>query len=138
MLLLQSQLMVAAAMTGIIWLVQLVIYPQFLNVGIGEFSRYHKRHLSGIGMLVAPLMVTELALSGLAVWQFRQHSLQGLTIAAAAITAALWLTTFLLHVPLHRVLERGWSERHIHRLISTNWIRTILWSARYCCWLGPF
>ncbi len=107
MLLLQSQLIVAAAMTGIIWLVQLVVYPQFLNVGIGEFSRYHKRHLSGIRMLVAPLMVTELVLSALAVWQVRQHSLQGLTIAAAALTVAVWLTTFFIHVPLHRVLEGG-------------------------------
>ncbi len=134
--LLLFQLVVAAALTGIIWIVQLLVYPQFLNVDARGFSRYHQRHMFGIGLIVAPLMILELALSGLAVWYFQQHPLQNLMVCAGAITIALWLTTFLVHVPLHRRLDSGWSEQSIQRLISTNWVRTILWTTRLglLCW----
>ncbi len=129
-ILLQVQVIVAAAMTGIIWLVQLVVYPQFLNVRPADFSRYHQHHSFGIGCIVAPLMIVELILSGWSVWQLDQHGLRLPLAVAASITLLLWLSTFLVQVPLHRQLEGGWSEPHIRILIRTNWIRTILWTGR--------
>ncbi|MFT7619755.1 MAG: hypothetical protein ACI97A_003412 [Planctomycetota bacterium] len=129
-LLLQSQLILAAAMTGIIWLVQFVTYPQFLNVGGSEFDVYHKHHTAGIGRIVAPLMIVELGLSIWAVWHFRDTQIGAVILAATAITLAIWVTTFAVQVPLHKLLVSRWSEPVIRKLISTNWIRTILWSAR--------
>ena len=56
-LLLQSQLILAAAMTGIIWLVQFVTYPQFLNVGGSEFDVYHKHHTQNVFVLFLVFLI---------------------------------------------------------------------------------
>lgn len=38
-LLIQVQVIVTAAMTGIIWMVQCVTYPQFLDMGVADFEK---------------------------------------------------------------------------------------------------
>jgi hypothetical protein len=43
---------------------------------------------------------------------------------------ALWLSTFLIQVPLHETLSSEWSEETIRELIHSNWIRTTLWTLR--------
>lgn len=128
--LLLVQLMLGSALTGIIWLVQVAIYPQFLNVGVAEFSRYHFRHMLGIALIIVPLMFLEMGLACLAVWQFRQSSIAGLTLAAALMTVGVWLSTVFIQAPLHLALERKRSESTIRKLTRTNWIRTVLWSVR--------
>ena len=43
----------------------------------------------------------------------------------------IWLSTAILQVPLHRKLELGgYDARVIRRLVATNWLRTLAWSAR--------
>jgi hypothetical protein len=44
--------------------------------------------------------------------------------------AGVWASTFLLQVPCHDRLSRGWDEGVHARLVQTNWIRTVLWTAR--------
>jgi hypothetical protein len=128
--LLLAQVMLGAALTGIIWLVQVVIYPQFLNVGAAEFSRYHFRHKLGITMIIVPLMLIEMGLACLAVWWFRQSSIALLSLVATLMTVGVWASTAFIQVPLHQALERERSESTICRLTNTNWIRTVLWSVR--------
>ena len=43
---------------------------------------------------------------------------------------ALWASTAFLQVPQHTVLARGFQARAHRRLVGTNWIRTVLWTAR--------
>jgi hypothetical protein len=129
--LLVAQSLVAAAMTGVIWQVQLVTYPQFLNVGAAEFPAYHAAHTRGIGLVVAPLMLAELGLALAALWCCRTGPLRNAMRVGAALVLALWATTWLWQVPLHGRLERdGWSEPVIRELIAGNWLRTLLWTAR--------
>ena len=42
----------------------------------------------------------------------------------------LWIATGFISVPLHNKLVRGFDVLAIQKLVSTNWIRTILWSLR--------
>jgi hypothetical protein len=128
--LLLAQALITAAMTGVIWQVQLLTYPQFLRVGTADFPGYHLAHTDGIGMLVGPLMLAELALTLATLWQCRRNPRRRPLIAAAALLLGIWLSTALWQVPLHGRLEQGWSEPVIRELIAGNWLRTLLWSAR--------
>ena len=118
------------AMAGLIWFVQIVHYPLFVEVGSGEFTRYEALHCRRTGYVVAPLMLTELAT---AAWLFFRPPTSGVewaTTAGIALLAAAWLSTALLQVPCHRRLERGFDPAVARRLVGTNWIRTIAWTAR--------
>jgi hypothetical protein len=42
----------------------------------------------------------------------------------------IWLSTFLLQVPIHKDLQSGKDFKRISRLVTTNWIRTIAWSIK--------
>jgi hypothetical protein len=42
----------------------------------------------------------------------------------------IWISTILLQVPQHRRLQAGFDPAVHRRLVSTNWLRTIFWSAR--------
>lgn len=128
--LLVGQAFIAAAMTGLIWQVQLVTYPQFLNVGAADFPAYHAAHTRGIGLVVAPLMLAELGLALAALWHCRTGPLRNSMRVGAALVLALWATTWLWQVPLHARLEQGRSEAVIRELIAGNWLRTLLWTAR--------
>jgi hypothetical protein len=46
------------------------------------------------------------------------------------LLAAVWITTALVQVPLHRRLSAGYDEPTGRRLVRTNWVRTALWSLR--------
>jgi hypothetical protein len=47
-----------------------------------------------------------------------------------ALLAVVWLSTFLVQVPLHAALERAPSRETMDRLVLTNWVRTAAWTAR--------
>lgn len=118
------------AMIGVIWFVQIVHYPMFNRVGESSFARYERIHQQRTSWIVLPLMVLELIT---AIW---------LAVAPPEILerpwvttnlgllVLIWLSTFLIQVPLHRRLERGFDEKAHARLVVTNWIRTALWTGR--------
>lgn len=118
------------ALVGLIWFVQIVHYPLFGYVGTANFPGYEDQHTRRTGWLVGVLMPLEAA-TGLwlvfsppgdvdAVW----------FMFGLVLIAALWLTTLVVHVPLHRTLSKGFVSELGNRLVTTNWIRTSLWSAR--------
>ena len=53
-----------------------------------------------------------------------------LAIGAAALLFALWLSTLLFYAPLHMRLSTGFDAVVHRRLVRTNWIRTVAWTAR--------
>ncbi len=117
-------------MIGVIWFVQIVHYPMFRLVGGDGFARYEAVHSRLTTVVVAPPMLVELATG--AYLALRPPA--GLPAAAfwagLALIAVLWASTGLLQVPMHRVLERGFDPAAHRRLVATNWIRTVAWSAR--------
>ena len=58
-------LMATAGMAGVLWTVQLAVYPLFDAVGRAEFPGYHRRYTTRITAVVVPLMCLE---TGTAAW----------------------------------------------------------------------
>jgi hypothetical protein len=126
------------AMTGIIWLVQLVQYVSFSHVGRETFQHFHTHHSRAITVIVAPLMIAE-ALSAVAfLWvPLRVQSSWEIWLGIGLV-AIIWASTFLLQVPMHSRLARGFDQKSWRLLVRSNWVRTIAWSARavlVSCWL---
>ncbi|MDZ4845422.1 MAG: hypothetical protein SH857_07735 [Chitinophagales bacterium] len=117
-----------AVMTGIIWFVQINHYPLFLKIGKAEFISYEKEHTRLAGLLIAPLMLIELALSVLLVFnETKQHTL---AVSALALLIVIWASTFAGQVPLHQKLIAEYNKKFIQQLIRTNWLRTVFWTVR--------
>lgn len=113
-------------LVGLIWVVQILSYPQFLRVGKAEFKDYHFAHCFRIGLIVAPLLFMEVATAAWLVYQGSSLSF----IISACLIPLIWLSTAFLQAPIHTKLMRGFDAPLIHCLIITNWVRTLAWTAR--------
>ncbi|NML66808.1 hypothetical protein HHL22_16505 [Hymenobacter sp. RP-2-7] len=126
----------AAYLTGLVWVVQLVTYPALGLVGKAEFSRYHAAHTQGMGWVVAAPMVAELALAGWLTWAAWRPLGPAFALGQAGLVALVWLVTFFVSVPFHnRLGAQGFDYVAIDGLTRTNWLRTLAWTARLL-WLG--
>jgi hypothetical protein len=134
--LLVTQILATAMMTGIIWFVQIVHYPLFLKVPLEGFVSYEQSHTVRTGFVVAPLMLLEMGtaigLVGLSLFSGEKTSigLSPLHLGALGCLLLIWASTFLIQVPLHQLIEQRADPKAMELLVSTNWIRTILWSIR--------
>lgn len=119
-----------AAMTGLIWFVQVVHYPLMARVGAEGFAAYERAHTRRTSWVVMPLMTVELATAvALVVPGAGPLAIQWAAANVAAL-AGIWAVTFFVSVPCHRRLERGWDAAAHRRLVRANWVRTALWSGR--------
>ncbi|WP_199726436.1 hypothetical protein [Acidipila sp. EB88] len=119
-------------MFGLIWFIQVVHYPLFLQVTPSQFPVYEAAHANRTTYVVAPLMLLELA-SALLLLVPRMRPPQVSAPEAwigVALVAVLWGSTAFIQVPLHNRLHLAYSAPLIQRLVRTNWIRTVAWSAR--------
>lgn len=112
-------------MTGAIWLVQVLIYPNFKLVSSFDFERLHKFHMSRISIIVGPAMVLEF-ITAFLLFYLNQNQLFFSNLLSVC---ALWLITFALNVPTHNKLKFE-IEKSKTNLVLCNWPRTILWTAR--------
>lgn len=117
------------ALAGLIWTVQLVVYPQFSRAGRDGFGDYHAAHMSGISVVVGPLMLMEAATAG---WLLVADGWRGpLWLASLATLGLIYLSTVFVQVPAHRKLERdGFDPDLCRRLTRGNWVRTVAWTLR--------
>lgn len=115
-------------MAGILWLVQLVVYPAFSLVAPNDLPRYASAHATRITFIVGPLMLAELV-SFLILLVLGTPFPAWLAIAAGFTLLVNWLSTFLWQVPLHARLQRAEADA-ISMLIRSNWLRTICWTTR--------
>ena len=113
-------------MVGIIWFVQVVHYPMFALVGAREFPAWQQRNTRRTARVVGPPMLVEL-MSAAGLLMLRADRL---AVTGAVLLAIIWASTALLQVPLHNRLERGFDAVVHRRLVQTNWIRTVCWTAR--------
>ncbi|MDR9418664.1 hypothetical protein [Gracilimonas sp.] len=114
-------------MTGLIWLVQLVHYPSFRYVSEENYLNFQKHHIHSIDKVVIPVMVPEITTSFALTWFDGFLSLNALGFYLVLL---IWISTALFSVPAHSKLESGKDIDAINRLVSTNWIRTILWTLK--------
>lgn len=117
-----------AMLTGLIWTIQLINYPQLRFVGEKEFRSFHTFHMNAITPLVAPLMILEILFCGINFYQKNFSS--NISLLSFFLLLCIWATTFFLSVPLHEKLLITRNIEFVHKLVLTNWIRTIGWSLK--------
>ena len=125
-----AQVVGSVGMFGVIWIVQLVHYPLMRFVSGEQFARFETAHRVRISWVVGPLMLVE----GVCVLAFLFAPPAGLPgwlpwAGATAESVAIG-TTVLVSAPLHEKLNAQFDSTTLDRLIATNWIRTIAWTAR--------
>tara|TARA_R110002050_G_scaffold251642_1_gene389908 strand:- start:1221 stop:1637 length:417 start_codon:yes stop_codon:yes gene_type:complete len=109
----------------LIWMVQLVIYPSFSYYKQEDLFKWHETYTKRIAVIVIPLMLGQLITSSIQIYT----NLDFYTITSSLLVFGVWLSTFLLFVPLHTNLsKREEVELSIKKLKLHNWLRTILWS----------
>lgn len=120
-------LVITGALIGLIWIVQLVHYPSFHFIAEIDFSAFHGHHTRSITWIVLPLMLGELALG---FYLAAQANWAMSYLWPFVMVVLLWLSTFLVQVPLHNALGAGKDPALIDRLVQTNWWRTALWTIK--------
>ncbi len=117
-------------MTGLIWFVQVTHYPLMNGVAANGYGDYQRRHMARTTFVVAPAMLVEL-LTALAMIWIRPASVPMWAVwCGLAAVALVWASTALLQVPMHERLTSGFDAAAHRRLVFTNWLRTLAWSAR--------
>lgn len=118
------------AMTGLIWLVQVVQYPLFAQVGPEHFVAYHQGHTRQITWVVLPLMVLEAGTAAALVTAPPRSVPMGWLVLGLALVILIWAVTFFHSVPRHEVLSHGFDVDAHAQLVRGNWVRTGAWSLR--------
>ena len=125
-----AQVVGSVGMFGVIWMVQVVHYPLMRFVSGEQFAHFETAHRTRISWVVGPLMLIE----GVCVLAFLFAPPAGLAwwlpwVGAGVETVAIGTTAFV-SAPLHERLNARFTQAALDRLIATNWIRTIAWTAR--------
>ena len=111
---------------GIILITQFVNYPLFKKID-HNFETIHKEYTKKMGHIVAPIMVLE-AITVFSIYIYYPKS--NVLILIICLTIIIWLSTFLIQVPIHKTISFKKDSKKIKRLISTNYIRTISWCSK--------
>jgi DMSO reductase anchor subunit len=112
----------------LIWIIQLVVYPGFKYYRREELLEWHHRYTVQISYIVFPLMLGQLLVTGIQLW----NKLSWYTLGSLLIIVLLWSSTFLQFVPLHNKISReDFNEKTIVQLVRKNWFRTALWTALF-------
>ena len=117
-------------LVGVIWTIQILHYPLLANVGANDYAKYHNRHTSRITPVVAPAMVLELLTA--IYFVFVQFEVVNASYfwCGLVLVLIIWVSTFLVQVPLHKKLGASFEADAQRRLVRTNWIRTAAWTMR--------
>lgn len=118
------------SLAGLVWTVQVVVYPGFREAGpTRTWTAVHGAHTRRMTAVVA----SPWAVQGLCVLLLLVRRPSPLVVLAAACAAATVAVTALVSVPLHTRLSRGWDADAAERLVRTNWLRTGAWTAGAVC-----
>ncbi|MCA9135517.1 MAG: hypothetical protein KDB00_02130 [Planctomycetales bacterium] len=125
-----ANLIVTWYMVGLIWMVQTVHYKMFDRVGEPQFISYEADHCNLITPIVGPPMLIEIVTAAMLL-VYAPHGIPRWAMAAGfAAVLGIWLSTYFFQVPCHNRLMNGFNQSDYQRLVGSNWIRTVLWTAR--------
>ena len=117
-------------MVGLIWFVQVVHYPLHASVGPSSFAMYQKQHMQWTSYVVGPPMLIE-AVTTLLLFAYTPQQIPSWApILGLVLLGIVWLSTAIFQVPLHNQLLSQFNISAHQGLVWTNWIRTLMWSAR--------
>ncbi len=129
-LVLLTNLVATLFMVGLIWMVQIVHYPLFDDVGEQNYLSYQQRHQSNITYIVLPVMLVELVTAVMLLWYPIEGVDKSLVYGGIGLVIVIWLSTAFLQVPCHDKLVKGFDPAAYRWLVDSNWIRTFAWSLR--------
>lgn len=113
-------------MVGLVWFVQVVHYPMFADVPAPAFAAYSTEHSRRTSWVVGPPMLAE----GGAAIAIAVLAPSALAIAGLVLVLALAGITVGVSARCHGRLSLGFDAVQHRRLVTTNWLRTALWTAR--------
>jgi len=120
-------LLISWGLVVLIWIIQLVHYPSFHYIDAAKFIDFHNHHSKSITVIVMPLMLAELIISFYLGYKSGFAPIESI---ALLMVIGIWLSTFIIQIPLHDQLSVGNNTTVVNKLVTTNWIRTFLWSAK--------
>ncbi|MEJ2719434.1 MAG: hypothetical protein P8182_20275 [Deltaproteobacteria bacterium] len=110
----------------VVWLAQVIMYPSLAHIERDAFVSWHRKYSSRIAFFVIPLLCGQAIIVGILVYDDASLT----NVLSAALIAACWASTFVLSVPCHARLQRAGKDLQvIRKLVRTNLIRTMLWTA---------
>ena len=113
-------------LAGLVWVVQVVVYPSFLETGASpRWPAAHQAHSRRISAVVGPAWVVQAVTLAVLLVQHRQPAAM-LAFASVCALATVGVTV-LVSVPLHARLA-SYDDDVARRLIRTNWWRTAAWT----------
>lgn len=126
--LLAAQAVSSGMMAGIIWFVQAVHYPLFAAADAAGYAVENQRRTSWV---VLPPMLVEAVVAAWLVIEPPTAVGRGVAVAGLVMVGLLWLSTLAVQMPLHARLARaGHEPATVAALVQSNWVRTVLWTAR--------
>jgi hypothetical protein len=130
-LLLLVHLTATAALAGLVWVVQLVVYPSFRVVGpTPAWPAVHAAH----GRAITPVVGVAWAVQGVTVAALLlRDGPTPLLLLAGLLALMTVVVTVAVSVPLHARLAQGYDDDAVRRLVRTNWLRTAAWTAGTLC-----
>jgi hypothetical protein len=119
-------------LVGLIWVIQRVQYPamEFVDPEPARAMAAEKQHCERIFWVVGPMMLIEGALATWLLLVGLQSGQWLLPVCGICLSFVIWLSTAVVQMPLHDRMLRGQDRGAQRRLVSTNWLRTVCWSAR--------
>jgi hypothetical protein len=127
---LSAQLAATWTMVGVIWFVQVVHYPLFALVGPEGFADYERAHRWRTSFVVGPPMAVEAVTAIILVLDPPAGLDRTLALVGLGLLVVVHASTVGLQVPAHERLAGGFDPDVARRLVRSNWVRTIGWSAR--------
>ena len=129
-IILLANFVATAVMMGVIWFVQWVHYPLLATVPVDGAVKVAEQHQRRTGQVLAlPMAVEGVTTLWLLASRPDAVSLILPWLAAVLLAVALGSTVFV-SVPLHAKMATNPTADVGQRLVVTNWLRTIAWSAR--------
>jgi hypothetical protein len=122
-----AHLVAVAALAGVGWVVQHVVYPAFRLVGTAEWARYHAGHMRAITRVVAlPWLVQGVSTVALLIVPPAGGQLAAAVLAALALVAVV--VTVRTAVPAHGRLAAEPDPADLALLLRANLARTLAWT----------
>lgn len=125
-----SHAAVTLAMTALMIYVQVELYPGFRDVPATTFETFAADHATSMVRRLALIAPAEIILAA-AIFLRPADGLNRSALFVAGLLLAIgWVATAAWFAPLHGRLQQGRDGELIEQLITTNWLRTVLWIAR--------
>lgn len=117
-------------LVGLIWMIQVVHYPSFSAIDPVGYQSFQQRHMEKMGRLIAlPWLIEGLSVLALFAWA-PTTPIRILATIGGLLEVAVIAVTVFSSIPAHQALSDGFDEAAHRRLVQTNWLRTLAWTAR--------